>query len=96
VGGSVPNLELNFDEELDVYGKPGLPLHPTNFPNGFVQTHQASVNNNAIAQEATLLASTLDGTLVALSSKSGKIIWSLNDQPVVKSPYDRNEGKPVL
>ena len=89
-------MELNFDEELDVYGKPGRPPHPVNFPGGFAQTHQASANYNAIAQEATLLASTLDGTLVALSSKSGKIIWSLNDQPVVKSPYDRNEGKPVL
>ena len=92
----MPNLELNFDEELDVYGNAGSQPSPTNFPSGFAHTHQPSVNNNAIAQEATLLASTLDGTLVALSSKSGKIIWSLNDQPVVKSPYDRTEGKPVL
>ena len=91
--GSVPNLELNFDDEIDTYGKTAPNLAA--FPNGFAQTH-ANVNSNALAQEATLLASTLDGTLVALSSKSGKIIWNLNDQPVVKSPYDRNEGKPVL
>ena len=93
---SVPNLELNFDEELDVYSQTGPSLSAASFPNAYSHTHEAKVNNNAIAQEATLLASTIDGTLVALSSKSGKIIWSLNDQPVVKSPYDRNEGKPVL
>ena len=93
---SVPNIELNFDEELDVYSQTGPSLASASFPNTYSHTHQAKVNNNAIAQEATLLASTIDGTLVALSSKSGKIIWSLNDQPVVKSPYDRNEGKPVL
>ena len=97
MGGSVPNLELNFDEEFDISIKNGHPQgHAAGFQGNFGHTHQASANNNAIAQEATLLASTLDGTLVALSSKSGKIIWSLNDQPVVKSPYDRNEGKPVL
>ena len=92
----MPNLELNFDEELDIYAKVGQPPSPTNFPTGVNPNHYPGLNNNAVAQEATLLASTLDGTLVALSSKSGKIIWSLNDQPVVKSPYDRNEGKPVL
>ena len=97
MGGSVPNLELNFDEEFDISIKNGHTHgHAAGFQGNFGHTHQASANNNAIAQEATLLASTLDGTLVALSSKSGKIIWSLNDQPVVKSPYDRNEGKPVL
>ena len=96
MSGSVPNLELNFDEELDVYSQAGPSLTSASFPNSYSHGHEAKVNNNAIAQEATLLASTIDGTLVALSSKSGKIIWSLNDQPVVKSPYDRNEGKPVL
>ena len=92
----MPNLELNFDEELDIYGKVGPPPSPATYSSGFNPNHHPGLDNNAVAQEATLLASTLEGTLVALSSKSGKIIWSLNDQPVVKSPYDRNEGKPVL
>ena len=94
MSGSVPNLELNFEEELDIYSQAAPSL--TSFPNAYSNSHEAKVNSNAIAQEATLLASTIDGTLVALSSKSGKIIWNLNDQPVVKSPYDRNQGKPVL
>jgi len=44
--------------------------------------------------DATLLASTIDGTLVAIDQASGEVIWQLNDQPVVKSPYDSN--KPIL
>jgi len=45
-------------------------------------------------QEATLLASLLDGSLVAIGKASGKITWSLADEPAVKSPYD--PSKPVL
>ena len=44
--------------------------------------------------DATILASTIDGTLVAIDQASGEILWELNDQPVVKSPYDSN--KPIL
>ncbi len=43
---------------------------------------------------STLLASTLDGHLVALSQDSGEVIWDMRDEPVVKSPYDST--KPVL
>jgi len=46
------------------------------------------------APEETLLASCLDGRLVALDGRSGRQLWELNDEPVVKSPYD--SGKPVL
>jgi glucose dehydrogenase len=40
------------------------------------------------------LASTLDGTLVAIDQKTGDVLWKLVDEPVVKSPYDAT--KPVL
>ena len=43
---------------------------------------------------ATLLASTLEGTLVAINAVSGEILWELDDEPVVRSPYD--SSKPVL
>ena len=56
MSGSVPNLELNFDEELDVYGQTGPSLTSASFPNSYSHGHEAKVNNNAIAQEATLLA----------------------------------------
>ena len=45
-------------------------------------------------EQKTLLASTLDGTLVAINSASGEIIWELDDEPVVRSPYDNSN--PVL
>jgi len=45
-------------------------------------------------QEATLLASLLDGSLVAIGKASGKVAWTLADEPAVKSPYD--PSKPVL
>lgn len=44
--------------------------------------------------DATILASTLDGTLVAINQGNGEILWQLNDEPVVRSPYD--PAKPVL
>ncbi len=44
--------------------------------------------------DATVLASTLDGSLVAIDQNSGEILWTINDQPVVKSPYDST--KPIL
>jgi hypothetical protein len=44
--------------------------------------------------DETLLASTLDGRLVAIDKESGDVLWQLNDEPVVKSPYD--SAKPVL
>ena len=44
--------------------------------------------------EGTLLASTLDGKLVAIDQNTGKILWKHSDQPVVRSPYD--SSKPVL
>ena len=33
-------------------------------------------------EEATLLASLLDGSLVAIGKASGKVAWSLADEPV--------------
>jgi len=42
----------------------------------------------------TILASLLDGSLVALNKKTGSTKWKLMDEPVVKSPY--NPSKPVL
>ena len=44
--------------------------------------------------DTTLLASTLDGTLVALSQESGEVLWELRDEPVVRSPFDAS--KPIL
>merc|ERR1719167_933601 len=41
-----------------------------------------------------ILASLLDGSLVALGKASGKVAWTLADEPAVKSPYD--PSKPVL
>ena len=43
---------------------------------------------------AILLASSLEGTLVAINQASGEILWELDDEPVVRSPYD--SAKPVL
>ena len=39
-------------------------------------------NNGNNGQEATLLASLLDGSLVAIGKASGKVTWSLADEPV--------------
>ena len=45
----------------------------------------------------TILASTLDGTLIAIDKMSGTVFWSLTDQPAVKSPYDpRNPVLPAF
>ena len=44
--------------------------------------------------EGTLLASTLDGKLVAINQNTGEILWKHADEPVVRSPYD--SSKPVL
>ena len=38
--------------------------------------------NTGKGQEATLLASLLDGSLVAIGKASGKVTWSLADEPV--------------
>ena len=38
-----------------------------------------------------LFASTLDGKLVALDSSNGEVLWSLHEEPVVKSPYDSSK-----
>ena len=54
-------------------------------------------NNNSAADETSdqaILVSTLEGGLFALDKKTGTIRWKLNDEPVVKSPYDPQ--KPVL
>ena len=45
-------------------------------------------------EQKTLLASTLDGTLVAINQANGEILWELDDEPVVRSPYDNSN--PVL
>ena len=57
----------------------------------------AITNNNSAADETSdqvILVSTLEGGLFALDKKTGTIRWKLNDEPVVKSPYDPQ--KPVL
>lgn len=53
-------------------------------------------NDYALARSdtPTLLASTLDGSLVAINQLTGEVLWELDDEPVVKSPYD--SSKPVL
>jgi serine/threonine-protein kinase/endoribonuclease IRE1 len=48
----------------------------------------------AEGEEPTLLASLLDGSLVALGKTGGVVRWTLDDEPAVKSPYD--PLKPVL
>ena len=97
-------LEFNLKLELDNAKKRNIVknekdscLSPTTIRNG-VEQHQEKKRDkdDDIAQERILLASTLDGTLVALSSHTGEIIWSLKEKPTVKSPNVMHEGKPVL
>ena len=45
-------------------------------------------------EDPTILASLLDGSLVALNKRTGATKWRLEDEPIVKSPYD--PLKPVL
>ena len=86
-------MELHLGDDYDIYGKGGT--GPASDPSSHSFTYGPSNNNiNALAHEATLLASTLDGTLVAMSTKTGEVVWNLNDEPVVKSPYDNS--KPLL
>ena len=93
--GSPPNLELNLGDDFDIYGKAGTASSSASSSNGFAHRHtNVNTNGHALAQEATLLASTLDGRLVALSTKSGETIWNLDDEPVVRSPFDNT--KPLL
>jgi len=42
----------------------------------------------------TILASLLDGSLIAINKRTGTTKWKLMDEPVVKSPYD--PMKPIL
>ena len=44
--------------------------------------------------DPTILVSLLDGSLVALNKRTGVTKWRLEDEPIVKSPYD--PLKPVL
>lgn len=53
-----------------------------------------AIGHNEPKFDNTLLASTLDGSMVAIHAKTGEILWELDDQPVVKSPYD--SGNPIL
>ncbi len=46
------------------------------------------------AADDALLVSTLEGTLLALDAANGDVLWALDDEPVVKSPYDA--AKPTL
>ena len=43
-----------------------------------------------------ILVSTLNGSLVAISSTTGDVIWSRHEESVVKSSYDILDGKPVV
>ena len=50
--------------------------------------HEPRPESSGLAPAATVLASTLDGTLVALNKLDGQILWSLDDQPpAVRSPF---------
>ena len=40
------------------------------------------------------MASLLDGSLIALNKRTGARKWTLEDEPIVKSPYD--PMKPIL
>ena len=44
--------------------------------------------------DPTILASLLDGSLIALNKRTGDRKWTLEDEPIVKSPYD--PMKPIL
>ena len=44
--------------------------------------------------DPTILVSLLDGSLIALNKRTGVTKWRLEDEPIVKSPYD--PLKPVL
>ena len=66
---------------------------PNDVPKVEHQQEQQSLSSPQSDLEL-ILASTLDGTLAALDAETGKVLWKVNDEPVVKSPYDRE--KPVL
>ena len=44
--------------------------------------------------DPTIMASLLDGSLIALNKRTGARKWTLEDEPIVKSPYD--PMKPIL
>lgn len=46
------------------------------------------------SENPTILASLLDGSLIALNKQTGAKRWTLEDEPIVKSPYDPT--KPIL
>ncbi|XP_045115482.1 serine/threonine-protein kinase/endoribonuclease IRE1-like isoform X2 [Portunus trituberculatus] len=45
----------------------------------------------AESEEGTLLVSTLDGALHAISKSSGKIKWTLKDDPIILNPTDSSQ-----
>jgi len=52
---------------------------------------EKSEGGGALTPSATLLASTLDGRLVALNKVDGTVMWAMNDEPAVRSrPHDPN------
>ena len=58
-------------------------------------TSNISSKHGGHEKEQIILASTLNGALVAIGSKTGEILWRRNDESVVKSVYDIYNGKHV-
>lgn len=48
--------------------------------------------NALITTDSLLFASTLDGTLFAVSKTTGKVMWSLKEDPVLRIPVDVEKG----
>ena len=82
---------------VDQYVEPSLSTTGYTVSKILREYHRSKISkDNEIIQNRTLLASTLDGRLVALNSINGEQMWSLNEQPAIKSAYESNEGDPIL
>ena len=82
---------------LDQYVEPSLSTTGYTVSKGLTEYHRSKIpEDDEIIHNRTLLASTLDGRLVALNSITGEQMWSLNEQPAIKSEYESIEGEPIL
>ena len=63
--------------------------------NCLLATSNISIKYEGHEEQQIILASTLNGALVAISSKTGDILWRRNEESVVNSVYEMYNGKHV-
>ena len=63
--------------------------------NCLLATNNIPGKHGGYEKQQIILASTLNGALVAISSKTGEILWRRDDESVVKSMYEMYNGKHV-